>query len=67
MADNLASPTVLLLYRRLLVQSRHIFHSLRLIVVMFCNSSVQVITATVASVNTVLYMPQSVAGIAFCV
>jgi len=67
MADNLASPTVLLLYRPLLVQSRHVFHSVRLIVVMFCNSGVQVITATVASVNTVLYMPQSVIGIAFCV
>ena len=56
MADNLTS-TVLLLYRPLLVQSRHVFHSVRLIVVMFCNFSIQVITATVASVNTVLYTP----------
>ena len=59
MADNLASP--------LLVQSRHVFHSVRLIVVMFCNSGVQVRTATLASVNTVLNMPQSVIGFAFCV
>ena len=67
MADNLAFPTVLLLYRLLLVQSRHVFHSVRLNVVMFCNSGVQVRTATVASVNSVLYAPQSVIGIAFCV
>jgi len=51
------SPNVLLLYRPLLVQSRHVFHSLRLIIVMFCNSGIQVRTATVASVNTVLYTP----------
>ena len=41
----------------LLVQSRRVFHSLRLIIVMFCNSGIQVRTATVASVNTVLYTP----------
>jgi hypothetical protein len=63
---NLASPTVLLLYRPLLVQSRHVFHSVRLIVVMFCNFGIQVRTATVASVNTVLYTPQSVMGFVFC-
>ena len=67
MADSLASPTVLLLYRPLLVQSRLVLHSVRLIVVMFCNSGVQVRTATVASVSTVLYVPQSVIGFAFCV
>ena len=39
---------------------------MRLVVVMFCNSGVQVRTATVASVNTVLYTPQSVMGFAFC-
>jgi hypothetical protein len=60
MADNLASPNVLLLYRPLLVQSRYVFHSVQLIVVMFCNSGV--IAATVATVNTA----QSVIGIAFC-
>ena len=42
---------------------RHVFHSVRLIVVMFCNSGVQVRTATVASEHIVLYMPQSVIGI----
>ena len=67
MADSLASANVLLLYRPLLVQSRNVFHSVRLIVVMFCNSGVQVRTATVASVNTVMYTPQSVIGFAFCV
>ena len=67
MADNLASPTALILYRPLLVQSRHVFYSVRLIVVMFFNSIVQVRTETVASVNTVLYTPQSVMVFAFCV
>ena len=68
MADSLASPNGLLLYRPLLVQTRNVVHSVRLIVVvMFCNSGVQVRTATVASVNTVLYTPQSVIGFAFCV
>jgi len=67
MADNLTSPNVLLLYRPLLVQSRNVFHSVSLMVVMFCNSGVQVRTATVASVNTVLYTTQTVKGFAFCV
>jgi hypothetical protein len=67
MADNLASSTVLLLYRPLLVHSRHVFHSVRLIAVMFRNFGVQVITTTVAILNTVLYTPQTVIVFAFCV
>ena len=67
MTPNLAPPNVLLSYRPLLVQSRHVFHSVRLLVVMFCNSGAQVRTTTVACVNTVLYTPHSVIGIAFCV
>jgi len=67
MTDNLASPNVLLLHRPFLVQSRNVFHSVRLIVVMFCNSGVKVRTVTAASINTVLYTTQSVIGFAFCV
>ena len=39
---------------------------LRLVVVMFCISGLQVIMTTVASINTVLYTPQSVTGFTFC-